>query len=395
MEKYINQVHIFMSATIKDFEKIYINTYRNFLPDHPLPQVFEKLYHLHIEYYHNAYAHPVYNIVLYRNEEYLLDRIQKTEGQKWLIFVSSKDNGATLKQIISKICGRKCYFLKAQNKNNAVWNKLIDNGCYDKDILITTKVLDNGVNIKDSNVTNVVLPFCDSTDFIQMIGRKRFQNESEKITVYVRQPKIQEITAKINSIIEKFVFCDMLQRDEYNINQKQNIVKTYWKRPEYNNLFDFKIIFQKTDIDLQTNYLAMYKLDTLLVFYSKLKQFHNNTQMHIDFLNMWLKGQIASIRHELIPPNISNLEEFLEENTNRNITDMEPFYQSFIELYNMYCYNIFITANNDEERFEKALSFRKGKTQRKATINRSLNFLGLPYKLDKKNNCWILHKLPR
>lgn len=61
----------------------------------------------------------------------------------------------------------------------------------------------------------------------------------------------------------------------------------------------------------------------------------------------------------------------------------------------MYCYNVFITANNDEERFEKALSFRKGKTQRKATINRSLNFLGLPYKLDKKNNCWILHKLPR
>jgi hypothetical protein len=49
----------------------------------------------------------------------------------------------------------------------------------------------------------------------------------------------------------------------------------------------------------------------------------------------------------------------------------------------------------EKEKYKAALAIRKGNTQRKATINRSLNFLELPYKLDKKNNCWILHKLPQ
>ena len=107
------------------------------------------------------------------------------------------------------------------------------------------------------------------------------------------------------------------------------------------------------------------------------------------------KNKIVNIRHELLPSNIHSLSEFLESNLNQRITDIEPFYQTFIELYNIYCYNIFMKEKKDEEIFKEALSIRKGSTQRKATINRSLYFLELPYQLYKKNNSWILCKLPR
>ena len=41
---------------------------------------------------------------------------------------------------------------------------------------------------------------------------------------------------------------------------------------------------------------------------------------------------------------------------------------------------------------KEVLKIKKGKEQRKATVNRSLEALGLPYKVKKERNCWVLRK---
>jgi hypothetical protein len=109
-----------------------------------------------------------------------------------------------------------------------------------------------------------------------------------------------------------------------------------------------------------------------------------------------LEKQIISIRNEKIQSGQNDFIDFLNSNVDKNISDQEVFYTSFLELYKIFCYNRFMLQNpKEKEKYKAALAIRKGNTQRKATINRSLNFLELPYRLDKKNNCWILHKLPQ
>lgn len=59
-------------------------------------------------------------------------------------------------------------------------------------MLITTKVLDNGVNISDKGVRHIVSPFCDQTEFMQILGRRRTA-EGERVYLYVEVPTIQKV----------------------------------------------------------------------------------------------------------------------------------------------------------------------------------------------------------
>lgn len=85
--------------------------------------------------------------------------INRTVGEKWLIFVSSIQRGKALQQRIKKETGRKAVFLSSENKADKRWKTLSTEERYDEDVLITTKVLDNGVNISDKGVRHIVIPF--------------------------------------------------------------------------------------------------------------------------------------------------------------------------------------------------------------------------------------------
>ena len=47
-------------------------------------------------------------------------------------------------------------------------------------VLIATSVLDNGINIKDIDLRNLVIIADTKTEFMQMIGRKRKEEQSEE-----------------------------------------------------------------------------------------------------------------------------------------------------------------------------------------------------------------------
>ncbi len=51
-------------------------------------------------------------------------------------------------------------------------------------VLIATSVLDNGVNIKDINLRNLVIITDTETEFIQMLGRKRYDDSRVKLYLY-------------------------------------------------------------------------------------------------------------------------------------------------------------------------------------------------------------------
>lgn len=70
---------------------------------------------------------------------------------------------------------------------------------FSKQILFTTRVIQNGVTLKDKNLKHIIID--DSLDiitFIQMMGRKRILDETDKFTLYIRDHQKNAIQGKIN-----------------------------------------------------------------------------------------------------------------------------------------------------------------------------------------------------
>lgn len=117
----------------------------------------------------------------YREESELLDQIESSGQDGWLIFVQTKSSGEAL---VEKL-GDEAVFISADKKGTKAWNELLRKEKLPCRILVTTSVIDCGVNIQDENLKHVVVPYEDHAMFIQALGRKRFKGEP-KFTLYVR-----------------------------------------------------------------------------------------------------------------------------------------------------------------------------------------------------------------
>ena len=137
---------------------------------------------------------PVIDLYAYKSDKYsslpiryfhcdddLYHEIEERGGDKWLIFVPSKEDGATLQETI----GDDAVFISADSKGSDMWNQLLDEERLPCRVLITTSVLDCGVNINDKDLKHVVIPFEDRTMFMQALGRIRFKGKP-KFTLYVK-----------------------------------------------------------------------------------------------------------------------------------------------------------------------------------------------------------------
>lgn len=137
---------------------------------------------------------PIIDLYQYRSDKYsslpiryflrdddLYREIEESGEAKWLIFVPSKEDGATLQETI----GDDAMFISADSKGSDAWNQLLDEERLPCRVLITTSVLDCGVNIHDEDLKHVVIPFEDRTMFMQALGRVRFK-DTPKFTLYVK-----------------------------------------------------------------------------------------------------------------------------------------------------------------------------------------------------------------
>ena len=125
-------------------------------------------------------------------------------------------------------------------------------------------------------------------------------------------------------------------------------------------------------------------------FYSTLKQeYKNNPDFYLIHIKQWLK-YTKSINY-IFSDDCDSFIEFLEHFNNIPICDKDTmyFYNAFQYYYKRHCVKEFI---EDKATLTKALSIRKGRTQRKSTMNKSLKLLNLPYEIKKENSCWVLRK---
>ncbi len=157
----------------------------------------------------------------FRDTDDILQIIKnKKYPAKWLIFVSSRNDGMDLRD---KLEGQKKivyvdadYDSPSNGHRDEAKNEMMNirkNGVFSCDILISTSVLDCGINIEDPEVKNIVLLSNDEDSFKQLLGRRRFLSENEKLNLFIQRGKM----SVFKRWMEEFEadYCDFCEFDSY------------------------------------------------------------------------------------------------------------------------------------------------------------------------------------
>lgn len=129
-------------------------------------------------------------------------------------------------------------------------------------------------------------------------------------------------------------------------------------------------------------------LNNVVPYLDLINNYKNNPDFYLTLVKAWFKTK--SIRH-IFSEDCKDFIDFLAyfENKPTSGESAENFYNAFQYYYKRYCVKKF---NKNKNLLDKALNIRKGTTQRKATMNKSLKMLNLPYEIKKEKNCWVLRK---
>lgn len=383
---------IFMTATPEIFDKVFDECVYRAINTHESPGLYEVMSYKNIIKYENTYSVTSHKVIAYCEKNEILFKIRKSpKGQKWLIFVNNKRDGKEYLDKIHWFTNKTARLLTADNKKSSTWNMLIQKNEFKSDVLIVTRVVDSGINIHDAKVKHIVLPFCSKTDFMQMLGRRRI-DKSEIIHVYVEDVSIQKINSKFNQLrINLNLLNDIINISkldpELHKAEKERFNKSIFK-PKRKSVANY--VSMDKNGNLEVNPFAYHKLNCLIVFYNELKQkYKNNPDFYLSHIKQWL--EYSKCINYIFSDNCDNFMEFLEHFKDKPIYDEDTmyFYNAFQYYYKRHCVKEFI---EDKATLTKALSIRKGRNQRKATMNKSLQLLNLPYEIIKDNNCWILRE---
>ena len=187
VQDYPTRILIFMTATPDNL--VELNVVKNTLP----PYLIRKD------------TSFINNLYFYRSKKGS-DRIVKLicksvpDGEKLIYFGSATTAFGLYKEFEDSIflCAEGNDALKDYSDKEAKTN-ISKNEKFDKKYLFTTRVLDNGISLSDKSITHIVID--DSIDPIitlQMMGRKRIIDESDKINLYIRDHPSYTIVGKLN-----------------------------------------------------------------------------------------------------------------------------------------------------------------------------------------------------
>lgn len=170
-----NKIKIFMSAT-GDYIKRYINN---------IKKIKTINYEMPINY------NFIKNLTFFNKDKTLEMLIQEAidNGDKGIFFIDSAKKAYELYKKYKKNCLFNCSASNSQYYkyvDTEKVNNMLAEEKFNEQILITTTCMDAGVNIIDTDVKHIVCDVIDTGVLIQCIGRKRLQNDNDKINVYIK-----------------------------------------------------------------------------------------------------------------------------------------------------------------------------------------------------------------
>lgn len=180
------------------------------------------------------------NIRYFQTLETLAEHINIDDtDEKWLIFVNSKLEAKKLQKLIKH---EGSYIDADVDEDDVIREQIIRDERFSGKILITTKVLDNGINIKDCQLRNLVLLTVDKTDFIQMLGRKRFDGEERGLNLYLAARDARFFNYLRNMKLQPMMRCIKELRNDNEFRQERLEDETFCQFCMKMAIFDGKFI---------------------------------------------------------------------------------------------------------------------------------------------------------
>lgn len=195
--------------------------------------------------------------------EKLISRIPKDEKILYFLHSATEAYQSSLKiDKASFICSKhnnnfKC-FINDEERDN-----IINEQMFNARVLCTTSTLDTGITIKDKQLKHIICDIFDLETLLQCIGRKRQIDETDTVTLYIRDRSNRHINGKIQSINNELEYAEYLQE-----NGSKAFADKYYKK-RIGSVID--VIPSETNIDYEINEAKYIKLIQDKDYYDKIK----------------------------------------------------------------------------------------------------------------------------
>lgn len=154
----------------------------------------------HVWYYDVPEQEKNIMVKYYEDEEMIVKEIidnQKNTDDKWLLFTNNKKRGALLCASLKK-SNISTEMFSADDRESDIRKEIINQESFETRVLITTKVLDNGITLKDCKLKHIMIDTISETEFLQMLGRKRYINQKDKFILYICKKSAKQFSGYKN-----------------------------------------------------------------------------------------------------------------------------------------------------------------------------------------------------
>ena len=154
----------------------------------------------HVWYYDVPEQEKNIMVKYYEDEEMIIKEIidnQKNTDDKWLLFTNNKKRGALLCASLKK-SNISTEMFSADDRESDIRKEIINQEAFETRVLITTKVLDNGITLKDCKLKHIMIDTISETEFLQMLGRKRYINQKDKFILYICKKSAKQFSGYKN-----------------------------------------------------------------------------------------------------------------------------------------------------------------------------------------------------
>lgn len=420
------KIQIFMSATMENMKEI--------IPERPKSShsyVHDVKRTNRMKEYSSIIDYSYIDIqVLESLENFFLtikENLEDNNANKWLIFVDSIDEGKKMqkdlldgltksndsnskKAIISK---EDIVFIDAQYKLEEEADKTVQQIAKQKyakeKIIITTAVMDNGISFHDEELRNIVIMADTKESFIQMLGRKRQDNN--KVTLYILKRDISHFTKRlqyVNKIIDFFYENRSYINTMYSTQEgvilspymalksnlctyaelQQRALESLLKNESYGN----KIIYPLCG-RIAINSFAIQRCKQLAQFYQKMiEELKKDANAFIIEQFKWLvknKENVEQALKSLDQKHYENIYKLLESKIGYPLKEKENK-DLKKELREDLAYFIKKDTKYDENLLRKAT--RTDATLAEKTFNGCMNLINLDFVMKKKDGKFIILK---
>lgn len=448
-----NKIRIFMSATVKDI-KDYICELNEKYIYHctrwlDIQSSERNNFRFPISRKINEYCFDERNVDLrvkiFKDNFELVSLIGES-SKKWVIFVDSMEYGRSLKKEIERSFkendndGLVSFVYSNYESDAEAWgevNNITLNERQESRVLISTSVLDNGINLKDINLRNIAIFADNETEFIQMLGRKRRDNEPVNLYIKLhskwhfekrlricmkRFEKIDLNYQKVKEEIEsdfEFIrqnYSSYLLHSQFNINfynfletemlAQQHLLLFKEMMNNANTLEAVKATYFWFNNILMPNILSLRNLENMISFYAEvIDEF--DTQGELAFLKRqlsWL-GIKCEEAEKLIKEELSNREESsrnkiinefdkLAVELNNEIKAWGDIQEKLILIKDSNRRDFFNVLNQKDENYNTYYEIvKKNKAKcSKNFIKHLAQFCDIPFTVEKKEGGYIFKR---